>query len=158
MLEACPYRAGLPASIFGKYLKSCLLIVVFMPGRNYKNLPVFIKAREIGEITRTIVETIDSEKDIFKMKEFMLSNAYLLGAKIAAAEGGDLYSIRMENAVLIKIAAKELLTQTTMCRHEKLCNQEYLQLLREEIENFRHLYLEWIRTFDKLNDIDDGWS
>ncbi|MDO1447229.1 hypothetical protein Q0590_13245 [Rhodocytophaga aerolata] len=129
-----------------------------MSRETYKNLPVFIKAKEISEITRTIVETIDSEKDLFKLKEFMLNNAYVLGAKIAAAEGGDLYSIRMENAVLIKIAAKELLTQTTMCKHEKLCNQEYLQLLKNEIENFRHLYLAWIRTFDKSKDMEDGWS
>ena len=129
-----------------------------MPREKYEKLPVFIKAREIGDITRTIVDTIDSEKDLFNMKEYMLTNAYLLGAKIAAAEGGDLYSIRMENAVLIKIAARELLTQTTMCKHEKLCNQEYLQLLRNEIENFRHLYLAWIKTFDKSNDVADGWS
>jgi hypothetical protein len=128
-----------------------------MPRENYEKLPVFIKAREIGEITRTIVDTIDAERDLFNMKEFMLTNAYILGAKIAAAEGGDLYSIRMENAVLIKIAARELLTQTTMCKHEKLCNQEYLQLLRNEIENFRLLYLAWIQTFDKSNDIEDGW-
>jgi hypothetical protein len=129
-----------------------------MPRENYEKLPVFIKAREIGEITRTIVETIDSEKDLFNLKEFMLTNAYILGAKIAAAEGGDLYSIRMENAVLIKIAARELLTQTTMCKHERLCNQQYLHLLRDEIENFRQLYLAWIQTFDKSNDIEDGWS
>jgi hypothetical protein len=64
----------------------------------------------------------------------------------------------MENAVLIKIAARELLTQTTMCKHERLCNLEYLQLLRNEIENFRLLYLAWVQTFDKSNDIADGWS
>ncbi len=130
----------------------------FMPGQDYKKLPVFLKAKEIGEITRTIAETIDTEKDLFNLKEFMLTNAYTLGAKIAAAEGGDLYSIRMENAVLIKIAARDLLTQTTMCKHENLCNEEYLQVLRDEIENFRILYLEWVHSFDKTNDVEDGWS
>lgn len=124
----------------------------------YKKLPVFRKAREIGEITRTITETIDEEADIFRIKEYMLANGYLLGAKIAAAEGGDLYGIRMENAVLIKLAARELLTQTIMCEDEELCNLEYLQLLRNEIEQFRLLFIEWVNSFDKNNDIEDDWG
>jgi len=85
-------------------------------------------------------------------------NAYMLGPKIAGAEAADLYTLRMENAVLIKIHARELLTQTSFCKAEKLSKPEYLKLLRDEIENFRILFVEWVKSFDKENDIKDDWG
>lgn len=125
---------------------------------SHRELPVFKKAEQIRELTMRIIDTFDPEKDIFQMKEQMLLNACTLGAKIAGAEGGDFYTLRMENAVVIKMHARELQTQTSLCRAEKLCNQEYLQLLRDEIEEFRKLFVEWVKSFDKLNDIRDDWG
>jgi four helix bundle protein len=124
----------------------------------HRELPVFKKAEQIRELTMRIIDTFDDEKDIFKMKEQMMLNACTLSAKIAGAEGGDLYTLRMENAVVIKMHARELQAQTSLCKAEKLCNQEYLQLLRDEIEEFRKLFVEWVNTFDKSNDIQDEWG
>ncbi|MNE77638.1 hypothetical protein D3C80_1739670 [compost metagenome] len=87
-----------------------------------------------------------------------MENAFLLGAKISGAEGGDLYTLRMENAVIIKIHARELLTQTTLCRMEELAEDKYLQLLRDEINSFRLLFIEWVNNFDKSNDVPDDWG
>jgi len=125
---------------------------------SHKELPVFKKAEQIRELTQRIIDTFDDEKDIFKMKEQMFLNACMLGAKIAGAEGGDLYTLRMENAVVIKMHARELQSQTSLCKAEKLCSREYLQLLRDEIEEFRKLFVEWVNSFDKLNDIQDDWG
>ena len=123
-----------------------------------EKLPVFKKAMQIGELTRVIVETFDKEKDIFNMYEQMLTNAYILGAKISGAEAADLYSIRMDNATLIKIHARELLAQTSLCKSENLCDNEYLDMLRKEIEDFRVMFIEWVKTFDRTNDIKDEWD
>lgn len=124
----------------------------------FKKLPIYQKAIQIGDITKHLVDTFDEKKDQFMLREQMLVDAYSLGAKVAGAEGGDLYSIRMENAVIIKKHANELLAATSMCRHENLASQEYLQLLRDEIEEFRKLFVEWINTFDKSNDVEDDWG
>jgi len=124
----------------------------------YRELPVFKSAEKIRELTQRIVDTFDEKKDKFQLKQQMMMNAYTLGVKIAGAEAGDLYNLRMENAVIIKIHARELLAQTSLCRAEKLCNQEYLQLLRDEIDEFRKLFVDWVKAFDKFNDEKDEWG
>lgn len=121
-------------------------------------LPILKKAMEIANITHRLVETIDEKKDTLQMKNFMRENAFMLGAKISGAEGGDIYFIRMECAMLVKIHARELITQTTYCKIENLCNQEYLQLLRDELEEFRKMYIDWVKSFDSSNDIPDDWG
>ncbi|UKJ08979.1 hypothetical protein [Solitalea lacus] len=122
------------------------------------SLPVFKKAVELAEITKAICDSIDPEKDQLEMRDAMLSNAYMLSAKVAGAEGGDLYTLRMENAVIIKIHARELLAQTSLCKIDELADEHYLQLLRDEINQFRMLFIEWVNGFDKSNDIRDNWG
>jgi hypothetical protein len=125
---------------------------------SHNDLPVFKKAMQIGELTKVITDTIAPEKDVFQLRDQMLLNGYILGAKIAGAEGAGLYSLRMENAMLIKIHARELLAETSLCKEEKLCDKDYLDMLRKEIEEFRVLFIEWVRSFDKSDDIKDEWD
>ncbi|AFD05832.1 hypothetical protein [Solitalea canadensis] len=122
------------------------------------NLPVFVKAKEIAHITQAICDSIKAERDLLGVRDAMQENAFLLGAKIAGAEGGDLYTLRMESAVIIKIHARELLTQTTLCKMEELVDEKYLQLLRDEIDNFRLLFIDWVNGFDRTNDVPDDWG
>lgn len=126
--------------------------------QKHYSLPVFKKAEEILTIVQTLSEVIDKEKDVLLMGEQMLTNAYVLPVKIVGAESGDLYSIRYDNATLIKLAARELQAQTSLLKEEKLCDKKYIELLRNEIEEFRILFIEWVKGFDKLNDIEDEWD
>lgn len=126
--------------------------------RRIKNLPILRKANELMELTQAIVETINKEEDVLMMHEQMLANAMMLAPKIVGAEGGDLYTLRMENAVIIKMHARELLAQTSYCKAEKLAQTAYLNVLREEIEQFRLLFVEWVNGFDKDNDAPDDWG
>jgi hypothetical protein len=87
-----------------------------------------------------------------------MEDVMIINAKLRGAEAGDLYSIRMENAVIIKTHAVSLLTATSGLKMMGLSNNKYLQLLRDEIEAFRILFVEWINSFDKTNDIPDGWG
>lgn len=91
-------------------------------------------------------------------KSIMMEDVMIINAKLRGAEGGNLYSIRMENAVIIKVHAMSLLTATSGLKMMGLSNNKYLQLLRDEIEEFRKLFVDWINTFDKTNDIPDGWG
>lgn len=126
--------------------------------RKYKELPIFSKAKEIAALTKALTDTIDEEVDRFHIKEQMLANAYVLASKVAGAEGASVYRIRMENAVLIKLASCELLAQASLCKAEALTEADYIQLLRDEMETFRQLFLDWVENFDRLDNHDDGWG
>jgi|SRR6478735_245252 len=123
-----------------------------------QNLPVFKKAEEILQIVQTLREVVDPEKDEMDIVEFMLSNAILIPSKIMNAEGGDLYSLRIDNAVLIKLAAVELKGQALLLKIEGLCDEKYVTLLRNTIDEFRVDFLDWVAGFDKDNDIQDAWN
>lgn len=124
----------------------------------YRNLGVFGKAEEIVEITSAIIASFREDvEENGLIAQLMMENALKLPAKIANAEGGDIYSHRLDNAILIKLAARELNSQTYLCKQLELTDPVYLHLLRTEIENFRHLFLAWIDTFDPSNDIVDEW-
>lgn len=125
----------------------------------YRDLGVFSKAEEIVEITSAIVASFrDDVEENGLIAQLMMENALRLPAKIANAEGGDIYSHRLDNAVLIKLAARELNSQTYLCKQLELTDPVYLRLLRTEIESFRHLFLDWVDTFDPSNDIVDEWN
>lgn len=123
-----------------------------------RNLPVFKKAEEILQIVHTLKEIIDPEKEQFPIVELMWSNAILIPAKIMGAEGGDLYSIRIDNAVLIKLAAVEIKGYALLLKVEGLCDENYVTLLRNTIDEFRVDFLDWVAGFDKENDIQDAWN
>jgi len=122
------------------------------------NMPLMKKADEILHLTEAIVVTINEDDDVLHMREQMMANALIIMPKIAGAEGGDLYTLRMENAVIIKIHARELLAQTSLVKAEKLANATDVQVLRDTIEEFRTLFVEWVKGFDKTNDIPDEWG
>jgi hypothetical protein len=98
------------------------------------------------------------EADALEIRYLMLDNAMTILVKVCGAEMAKLYTLRMENAVIIKIQARELLTQISYCKVENLSSYDYLDLLRDEIEEFRVLFLEWVNGFDKSDDIPDNWG
>ena len=123
------------------------------------SLPVMKKANQIFDLVRALVETLPDNDDMAcHYREIMLSDAGTLSSKIANAEGGDFYTLRMENAVLVKVAARNLLAQTSGLRMLGLSEPHYLQLLRDEVEEFRLLFVEWVTGFDKSKDIRDDWG
>lgn len=124
-----------------------------------ENMPIMKKAREIFEIVDSLMELIDEEDDFMAhYRGILFEDASIICAKIAGAEGGDLYTLRMENAVVIKIHARSLLTQTSGLKMMGFKETRYLKVLRDAIEEFRILFIEWVNSFDKSNDIPDEWG
>ncbi|MBS1524232.1 MAG: hypothetical protein JST19_01205 [Bacteroidetes bacterium] len=124
----------------------------------YQELPVYKKAQELYELADVIVEAIkeDDQKDWYANE--IVGNAMLIQAKIAGAEGGGLYSLRMENAVLIKYAVYNMRNAVISTEMFGLNNEDYVDLMREKIEEFRIEFVAWIRGFDKSYDIPDNWA
>jgi hypothetical protein len=123
------------------------------------SMPIMMKAKQIFDLVNALAETFEDDDDlVVHYREIMFCDAGILGAKIAGAESGDIYTLRMENAVQIKLAARNLLVQTSGLRMLGISEPHYLQLLRDEIEEFRLLFVDWVNSFDKTKDIPDDWG
>lgn len=124
----------------------------------YRKLPVFIKAEELLELAEAIVEAIKEDDQKEWLAGEIVGNAMLVQAKIAGAEGAGLYSLRMENAVLIKYAVYNIRNAVISSEMFNLNNEDYVDLMRDKIEEFRIEFVAWIRGFDKSYDIPDNWA
>ena len=140
----------------------------FKSHEEIEKMPIYKKAWEIMMLGRKIgtlaakddIPTADeAELEMLKSyASYIIENALLIPAKIAGAEGADLYDIRMENASIIRRAAREIMTS---CTGMQICGYQegdYIELLRGEIEEFRVLFAEWVKTFDQENYIIDRWG
>jgi len=127
--------------------------------RKLEALPIYKKALEILDLTQQIVDTFNDEDTAKIHRQIMLEDAMIIPAKIAGAEAMDDYILKMENATVIKIHARSLLTQTSSAKYLDLQDERYLKLLRDEIEVFRLLFKEWILSFEiDTTKEGDGWG
>ena len=135
----------------------------------WKELPIFKKAMQILDLVENIVESvekteIDFEKEIEAEMiknnlEYLRKNALNIPTKIAGAADSDmLYDIKMENAAIIRKAARELIIDLRGIQTYGFKDVEYLDLLRNEVEEFRVLFAEWVKTFDCWNYVIDRWG
>lgn len=123
------------------------------------SMPLYQKGLEITELVRTIADLInDGDDPLGYTKQLMLEDAYMLCAKIAAAEGGDLYDIRMENAALIRRAAHSLKLHIHSLHQFGFEHVEYYQMVRDKVEEYRLLFIDWVAGFDKSHYIADRWG
>ncbi|MDD3004622.1 hypothetical protein [Flavobacterium sp.] len=125
-----------------------------------EHLPIYKKAMSICKLVESFMSTLP-EDDIFlqQSKGLMMEDAIAIPSKIAGAEGGNLYSIKMQNAALIRNHAMHLYTQLGSFRfHSKFKEQEYVTLLRKELDEFKALFVEWIADFDTEIYIWDDWG
>jgi len=131
--------------------------------------PLFIKAKEIQRLVDTLVDVVyESELEyetevegaiIDESINYMAENAILIPEKIAEVFEDDMpYDARMENAILIRKAAREILTDSTSIESFGFKDFDYLDVLRKEIDEFRILFVEWVKTFDPWIYIIDRWG
>lgn len=126
---------------------------------NLNNLPLYKKAMEILRLTEALVIIIPDD-DVFleATKGLMMENAYTIPAKIAGAEGVGLYDLKMEHAALIRRAGRELFVQAGSLKLFDAAEGDYAQLLRLAIEDFRLLFVVWVKGFDVWDYIVDDWG
>lgn len=124
-----------------------------------KNSPVYKKALEIFDTVSALVESLsDDDKEFYQ--SILLESSMMLAPKIAGAFGSDSWLICMQNASIIRYHAEYLHTSSSGLRLFTKAQKEYVQLLRIEVEEFRELFKEWVKTFDKLEKEEyvDEWG
>ncbi len=124
----------------------------------YEKLPVYQKAQELFDLVEIIAEALKEDEMKEHLATQMFSNAAMVQAKIAGAEGGGLYSLRMQNAVLIKLAVQDMFNAVSFASMVKINEEDYVDLMRDKIDEFRLVFNAWIRGFDKTYDIPDNWA
>jgi len=124
----------------------------------YEKLPVYKKAQELFDLAEVIAESLKEDEMKEHLAVQMLSNAALLQAKIAGAEGGGLYSLRMQNAILIKLAVQDMFNAVSFASMVEINEEDYVNLMRDKVDEFRLVFNDWVRGFDKTYDIPDNWA
>jgi hypothetical protein len=117
------------------------------------------KGEEILEVVYRIGDLIsDEDSNLTHIKEMMVSDALQLTVKIAGAEAGELYDIKMEAAAIIRKAAMDLKIQNHALEMFGFEYVEYYEIVRNLIEEYRILFIEWVAGFDKWNYAIDRWG
>lgn len=126
---------------------------------NPKELPIYKKGMEIFEVVDHICQLIpDDDQYLGHVKSVMLEDAMLLTVKVAGATGGQLYDIKMEAATIIRKAARELMIQNHSLEMFGFEHVEYFDIVRDLIEEYRLLFIDWVAGFDQWDYIIDRWG
>jgi hypothetical protein len=125
-----------------------------------QQLPIYQKAELLFRLVESLAASLPEDNELLQsMKEIMRADAMMLPAKIAGAEAGNIYSIRMQNAAIIRFHAMSLYTQVgCLSLYDESIDTSFTKLIRIEIENFRLLFIDWVNGFDKSDYIWDDWE
>ncbi len=124
-----------------------------------EGLPIYRKGKEILEMVSKITALIPEDNEyLMHVKACMLSDAAQLTVKVAGAEAAGLYDLKMENASIIRKAARDLMVQQHSLDMFGFEYVEYYQMVRDLIEEYRLLFIDWVAGFDKWDYIIDRWG
>jgi hypothetical protein len=125
----------------------------------YQNLPIFKKGREIMDTVRSITDLFPEENEMLQsLKQNLLADSALLTVKVAGASAGDLYDIRMEAAAIIRKAANDLMVSYHSLKNFGFKEVDYYHIVRDQLEEYRLLFIDWVAGFDKWNYVIDRWG
>lgn len=117
------------------------------------------KAHEIDDLIRHIAELIPEDDAILSFaKGDLLMNSATILAKLAGAQAVNVYDIKMENAAIIRKAARDIMVSYHTFKSFDFKEVEYLMMVRNLIEEFRLLFVEWVASFDQRKFIVDTWG
>lgn len=127
--------------------------------RAVQNLPIYKKAEEIYK-TVTIITGLFPEDNNYlqSIKSHILEDSMVILAKISGAEAVKLYDIKMENAAIIRKAARDIMVSGNNLEMLGFADAKYYKLIRNLIEEFRVLFVDWVAGFNPKHFIVDDWG
>jgi hypothetical protein len=132
-----------------------------------RQIPLFIKAEEIYILVCKVLLLVEENGDkndpanniLNDYKNSLKSSAFTIAGKIVNAHKEDmLYHSRMQNAAIKRSEAHYILTSISGLKMCGFKEHDYLDLIRDEIEAFRILFTEWVKTFNVSNYVIDRWG
>ena len=108
----------------------------------------------------SLIETAEGDMFTKEMLEdeidMIINDAYEVAVKIKSSEAG-LYTIRMENASIIRKNAQFIKISTNSFMLDGIMEPQHRQVVRDEIDKFRELFKIWVSTFEK-DEFEDEWG
>lgn len=95
-----------------------------------------------------------NESYLEHLSETILCEGFEVAVKIRSSEVG-LFIIRMENAAIIRRNAQFISSSLLLLMG--VIEEAYIMAIRDEIDQFRELFREWVNTFEK-DEILDEWG
>ena len=127
--------------------------------KDVRTLPIYKKGKEILEVVHHIGTLIPEDNEMLQsIRAQMIGDAALLTVKVAGAEGVSLYDIKMEAAAIIRKAARELMITNHSLEMFGFKEAQYFQIVRNLIEEYRLLFIDWVAGFDQWDYIIDRWG
>ena len=122
-------------------------------------LPIYKKSQEIFDVLETITSLFPDDHDYLQsIKQNLLSDIMTIQAKICGAEAVKLYDIKMENATIIRKTARDIFVGGNSLEYFGFSDSKYYHLVRDLIEEFRILFIDWISRFNPKHYIVDNWG
>jgi hypothetical protein len=124
------------------------------------NHPLYKLAIEIMETVNALNESIVDDRDRQMYEMTLTESSLMLAPKIAGAMGSGSRILSLQNASIIRYHAEFLLTSTSGLKSLDSVDKKYVQLLREDMIEFRRLFKEWVREIKKMkrDDYTDEWG
>lgn len=132
-----------------------------------RQIPLFLKADEIYilvcELTK-LIKVKDGKKGtinniLFNYKNILNNCAFNIPEYIANSFKENIYyHVRMENAACIRNDACAILICLDGLEIYGFKDLDYLELIKKEVEEFRILFAEWVKTFNKNIYVIDTWG
>jgi hypothetical protein len=124
-----------------------------------RHLPIYKKAEEIYETLQIITALFPEDNDYLRhVKSNLLEDIMIIMAKISGAEAVKLYDIKMENAAIIRTAARDIMVGGNNLELLGFSDAQYYKIIRNHIEEFRLLFIDWVAAFNPKHYIVDNWG
>jgi len=127
--------------------------------KDSEHLPILRKANGILDLVRMITDLFPEDNQYLQMMKMqLLEDAMILPVKISGAEAVKLYDIKMENATLVRKAAKNLQVSYHGLEMFGFDEVNYYKIVREKIKELRLLFIDWVAGFNQTHFITDDWE
>jgi hypothetical protein len=123
-----------------------------------QSMAIVQKAGLVSDLIISFCEHLGDSEVEYQYKKILLNAGFEICNKLVVAETSIYFNDKLENALLVKMAIKKVLHQLSGMQVLGISDFEYSRLIENEIEEFRLLFNNWVRTFDKGTNLSDGWE
>jgi len=125
----------------------------------YSQTPIFRKSAEILETLKSITDLFPEDNEmLLSLKSQLIEDAMTIQVKLTGSYAVKIYDLKMENATFIRKAARDLLVSYHSLEMHGFKEIEYYHIVRQQIEEFRLLFIEWVAGFNQQHFITDSWG
>ncbi|HTO35986.1 MAG TPA: hypothetical protein VLZ72_07095 [Flavobacterium sp.] len=127
--------------------------------KGHRETPIYKKADEIFLAVKAVTDLFPEDNEhLSSLKSQLLGDAMIIPAKLSGAMSVKIYDIKMQNAVIIRKAAQDLFVAIHSLEMFGFKEIEYYEIVRNLIEEFRLLFINWVSDFNPKHFIVDKWG